>query len=46
MPIHARWLDFGLLVAGSLLWTAIAGVLLNSMGSALPRAMMKRLGVK
>jgi putative peptidoglycan lipid II flippase len=43
---HPRWLDLLLLALGSLLWTAIAGLLLNSMGSALPRAMMKRVGIR
>jgi putative peptidoglycan lipid II flippase len=43
---HVLLLDLGLLALCSLIWTAIAGSLLNAMGSALPRAMMKRVGIR
>jgi putative peptidoglycan lipid II flippase len=46
LPAHARWVDLGQLAAGSLLWLAIAGWLLDWLGSALPRATIKRLGIR
>jgi len=46
VDIHTRWMDVVQLVAGSALWLAIAGWLLERTGSALPRATLKRLGVK
>jgi len=44
LPAHTRWIDFLQLVSGSLLWLLVAGWLLDRMGSALPRATLKRLG--
>ena len=43
---HSRWVDAGELVLGSVFWVLIAGWLLNRLGSALPRASLKRLGLK
>jgi putative peptidoglycan lipid II flippase len=43
---HNRWADFALLLAGTAVWAAIAGWVLEKSGSALPRVMLKRLGVK
>jgi putative peptidoglycan lipid II flippase len=40
---HARWIDIALLVAGLLLWAAVAKVILEKSGSALPRIAMKKL---
>jgi putative peptidoglycan lipid II flippase len=44
LPAHTRWIDFLQLVSGSILWLLIAGWLLDRLGSALPRATLKRLG--
>jgi len=47
-PFHStqiRWTDFALLAAGTALWVAIAKWILERTGSALPRVMMKRLGL-
>jgi putative peptidoglycan lipid II flippase len=46
LPVQTRWLDAGELVLGSALWLAIGGWLLDRLGSALPRATMKRLGIR
>jgi putative peptidoglycan lipid II flippase len=40
-----RWTDFGLLAAGSVVWVMIAKWVLEKTGSALPKVMMKRLGL-
>jgi putative peptidoglycan lipid II flippase len=40
-----RWTDLAVLVGGSALWLAIASWVLEKAGSALPRVMMKRLGM-
>jgi putative peptidoglycan lipid II flippase len=40
---HSRWTDFAALLAGTALWLAIAKVVLERTGSALPRVMMERL---
>ena len=40
---HSRWVDFAVLLAGSALWLAIVKVVLEKIGSALPRVAMKRL---
>jgi putative peptidoglycan lipid II flippase len=44
LPGHSRWMDAAELVAGSAMWLAIAGMLLDRLGSALPRAALRRLG--
>jgi putative peptidoglycan lipid II flippase len=44
-PAQIRWTDFTLLVVGTALWVAIAKWILEKTGSALPRVMMKRLGL-
>jgi putative peptidoglycan lipid II flippase len=44
LPAHTRWIDLLQILAGSLLWLLIAGWLLDRLGSALPRAILKRLG--
>jgi putative peptidoglycan lipid II flippase len=46
LPSHSRWMDVAQLLAGSALWLLITGLLLQKMGSALPRATLKRLGLK
>jgi len=43
---HSRWVDAGELAVGSALWVLIAGWLLNRLGSALPRAALRRLGLR
>ena len=45
LPGRSRWIDAAELVVGSALWLAIAGALLERLGSALPRAARKRLGL-
>ena len=40
---HSRWVDFAVLLVGCALWFAIAKVVLERSGSALPRVVMKRL---
>ncbi|MDR3725877.1 MAG: murein biosynthesis integral membrane protein MurJ [Terracidiphilus sp.] len=45
LPGQIRWTDLALLVLGSAMWTAIAGWVLQHSGSALPRVMLKRLGL-
>jgi len=45
-PGQSRWMDALELVLGSALWLLIAGWLLDRVGSALPRAMIKRLGIR
>ena len=44
LPGHSRWVDAVELAAGSALWLFIAGSLLDRLGSALPKAALKRLG--
>jgi putative peptidoglycan lipid II flippase len=44
-PAQIRWTDFTLLAAGTALWVAIAKWILERTGSALPRVVMKRLGL-
>jgi putative peptidoglycan lipid II flippase len=46
LPGHSRWMDSAELVLGSALWLAIAAVLLERLGSALPRATLTRLGLR
>jgi len=46
LPGQIRWVDLAVLVMGSALWTAIAGWILHKSGSALPRVMLKRLGLR
>jgi putative peptidoglycan lipid II flippase len=43
---HSRWMDAAELLVGSAIWFAIAGWLLDRMGSALPRTAFRRMGVK
>lgn len=45
LPV-TRWMDLAELVLGSAAWLAIAGFTLSRLGSALPRAMLKRLGLR
>ena len=45
LPAHSRWIDVGQILAGSALWLLIAGWLIDRLGSALPRATLKRLGM-
>jgi putative peptidoglycan lipid II flippase len=46
LPAYSRWTDLAVLLAGTLLWLAIAKWVLEKSGSALPRVMMKRLGMR
>jgi putative peptidoglycan lipid II flippase len=46
LPIHSRWMDVVELGLGCALWLPIAGVLLHRLGSALPRATLKRFGLR
>jgi putative peptidoglycan lipid II flippase len=46
LPTHSRWIDVLQLALGSALWLVLAGWLLNRLGSALPRATLKRLGLR
>jgi putative peptidoglycan lipid II flippase len=46
LSMHLRVTDFVLLVAGTAVWVAIAKWVLEKTGSALPRVMMKRLGLR
>jgi hypothetical protein len=41
-----RWTDLVFLVLGSVLWLLLTKVILEKTGSALPRVMMKRLGLR
>jgi len=43
---QTRWIDLVQLILGSALWLVVAGLALDKLGSALPRAMMKKLGVR
>jgi putative peptidoglycan lipid II flippase len=45
-PASSRWIDLAVLVGGSLLWLVLAKWILERAGSALPRVMMKRLGLR
>ena len=45
LSLRIQWTDLALLVAGSALWVTIATWVLEKSGSALPRVMMKRLGL-
>jgi len=45
LSLRIQWTDLALLVAGSALWVTIATWVLEKTGSALPRVMMKRLGL-
>jgi putative peptidoglycan lipid II flippase len=45
LPAHSRWIDAAQLILGSALWLAIAGFLLHKLGSALPMATRRRLGL-
>jgi putative peptidoglycan lipid II flippase len=42
---HMRWIDLGQIVAGTAVWLVAAMWVLHKAGSALPRVMMKRLGL-
>ena len=43
---QARWIDFALLLAGSALWLVVTAGVLEKAGSALPRVMLRRLGLR
>jgi putative peptidoglycan lipid II flippase len=45
IPGHVYWIDLAVLAVGMAMWTAIAKVVLEMTGSALPRVAMKRLGM-
>jgi putative peptidoglycan lipid II flippase len=44
-PLHSRWFEFLVLLAGTALWLIIVKTVLERTGSALPRVTMKRLGM-
>jgi putative peptidoglycan lipid II flippase len=46
LATHLRVTDLALLVAGTAVWVAITASVLEKTGSALPRVMMKRLGLR
>jgi putative peptidoglycan lipid II flippase len=46
LPAHSRWIDLVQLVLGSVVWLVVAGWLLERLGSALPKATLKRLGLR
>jgi putative peptidoglycan lipid II flippase len=45
LPAHSRWTDLAVLIAGTVLWGGSAVWILQKAGSALPKVMMKRLGL-
>ena len=45
LPIQTRWMDAAELLAGSALWLMLVGWLLNRLGSSLPRASLRRMGI-
>ena len=46
LAAQIRWTDLIFLALGTLLWLALAKIILEKTGSALPRVMMKRLGLR
>ena len=42
---ESRWVDLGILLAGTALWLAVTKLVLEKAGSVLPRVAMKRLGL-
>jgi putative peptidoglycan lipid II flippase len=46
LPAQTRWMDLAQLILGTALWLAIAGWLLEKLGSALPKATMSKLGIR
>jgi putative peptidoglycan lipid II flippase len=46
IPAQSRWIDLVQLVAGTAVWVVAAKWILEKTGSALPRVMMKRLGME
>ena len=46
LAAQIRWTDLVFLALGTLLWLALAKIILEKTGSALPRVMMKRLGLR
>jgi putative peptidoglycan lipid II flippase len=45
LPMHGRLYELSVLVAGGLMWSGISFWVLKSSGSALPRALMKRMRI-
>ncbi len=45
IPGHVQWIDLAVLVAGTVMWVAVAKWVLQKSGSALPRVAMRRLGL-
>jgi putative peptidoglycan lipid II flippase len=45
LTAQSRWIDLGQIVAGTAVWLVAALWVLEKAGSALPRVMMKRLGL-
>ena len=45
LPAQVRWTDLAALVAGLAVWVVVAKWVLEKTGSALPRVMMKRMGL-
>ncbi len=46
LAAQIRWTDLIFLALGTFLWLALAKIILEKTGSALPRVMMKRLGLR
>jgi hypothetical protein len=44
--LHARWSDAAILVVATVAWAAIAKVILDKAGSALPAAAMRQLKLR
>ena len=45
LPAQIRWTDFAMLAVGAAAWVVVAKTVLEKTGSALPRVMMRRLGL-
>jgi putative peptidoglycan lipid II flippase len=45
-PAGIRWLDLGVLLAGTVVWVAVTQWVLERTGSVLPKIAMKRLGLR
>jgi len=45
LPLYSRWVDMGVVIAGSALWLATVKWVLEKTGSALPRVAMGKLGL-
>jgi putative peptidoglycan lipid II flippase len=46
LAAQIRWTDLAFLAVGTVLWLLLTKTILEKTGSALPRVMMKRLGLR